>query len=144
MRGRCIEDNANIDRLIGATIENVMTKDELVGEDYFFEGVILAIKTTKGTMYFSRDDILGDEVFIEDGLDELKKMIGEEIKDAYESFNDDYQDDENKYTFYNISTHNYSTSLRFYLTWNNYYSESMRLYWEENQAHVDYVNKFFN
>ena len=144
MRGRCIENNVNIDRLIGATIENVMTKDELVGEDYFFGEVILAIKTTKGAMYFSRDDILGDEVFIEDGLDELKKMIGEEIKDAYESFNDDYQDDENKYTFYNISTHNYSTSLRFYLTWNNYYSESMTLYWEENQAHADYVNKFFN
>lgn len=118
-------------RLIGAKI--IKINDDI--DNVFCCPSLLSIKTSKGTLKFSHNDFMGN-VWLEDGLEDLEKMIGETILHAevIENYNEDRLDECDEsytWTYYKISTLNHDCTLRFYGTSNGYYSEDVEVEWEE-------------
>jgi hypothetical protein len=110
--------------LIGTTILSTTTH---------YNDNLLYIKTDKGTMRFYHDQECCEQVWLEDGLEDLEKMIGEKvlhaevIEDALDEYDDSYT-----WTYYKISTLNHDCTLRFYGTSNGYYSEGIDIEWNGN------------
>lgn len=70
-----------------------------------------------------------EDVYLEDGLEDLKNLIGEEILQAYETTNRGLNDEGTyTYTFYTLSTFYSSATLRWYGSSNGYYSEEVYLF----------------
>ncbi|MGL5803162.1 MAG: DUF7448 domain-containing protein [Cetobacterium sp.] len=114
----------NLDNLVGAKILDV--------DDSGYD--LLKIVTDKGTMRFVHYQNCCEDVSLFDGFDDLKAMIGEEIKFAEETNNgktDDYEPhDSYTWTFYKISTMWKDVTLRFIGESNGYYSEEVDLLWD--------------
>jgi hypothetical protein len=108
-------------RLVGAKILSIKEKCS--------EDTILCIETDRGVMEFVHEQDCCEQVFLEDGLDDLKRMIGQIVLFAEEVFEEreplDENDDSFTWTFYKISTINKDCTLRFYGCSNGYYSEDV-------------------
>lgn len=119
-----LKDVADLNNLIGATILDV-TKDGIG---------MLDIKTDKGDMVFYHYQDCCEYVWLDDGYEELKAMIGEKIVFAEEIRSSDRGDHKPyvscTWTFYKISTQWKDVTLRFIGESNGYYSESVDLRWE--------------
>ena len=114
--------------LIGATILSATTH---------YNDNLLYIKTDKGTMRFYHAQQWSEQVWLEDGLEDLEKMIGEKVLHAeviknYDEVPLDEDDDSYTWTYYKISTLNHDCTLRFYGTSNGYYSEDVDIGWNGN------------
>lgn len=97
---------------------------------------LLVIKTNKGNMFFYYWWDCGNNVHLEDGFEDLRKMIGEQILQAEVVVNREseplYEWDESyTWTYYKISSLNHDCTLRFYGSSNGCYSESVNIRWEE-------------
>lgn len=120
-----------IKKLIGAKILDVKKLEEV--------DELLDIITDKGVMHFYHDRDCCESVWLEDGFDDLKAIVGEKIINAEVIINHDegeaFPDTEDSYTwtYYKISTLNHDCTLRFYGTSNGYYSEEVDLIWRKNK-----------
>ncbi|MGL5049135.1 MAG: DUF7448 domain-containing protein [Fusobacteriaceae bacterium] len=74
-----------------------------------------------------------EAVWLEDGIEELERMIGQKVLNAYSDYHDDLTQEElgsnmsASWTFYNIATKNTDACLRFVGTSNGNYSETVEL-----------------
>lgn len=121
--------------LIGATILSVNPNTNRRDD------ALLYIKTDKGTMTFYHAQQWSEQVWLEDGLEDLEKMIGEKVLHAeviknYDEDALDEEDDSYTWIYYKISTLNHDCTLRFYGTSNGYYSEGVDIEW--NGVEVQY------
>lgn len=111
-----------LENLVGATILSINTK-----HNYDF----LVLETDKGTMRFYHEQDCCESVWLEDGLEDLEKMVGEKILHAevVVKWNEgsplDEYDESYTWTYYKISTLHHDCTLRFYGTSNGYYSEDI-------------------
>lgn len=131
---------ANLDCIVGQNILKIITPSDIL-EEYgenadVFDEVKLAVELSDGILYFIHEQDCCEDVYLDDGLEDLKSMVGEKILNAYEAKSSDavvpadalesatvY--DSYTYTFYNISTAKHDTCLRFIGISNGYYSEDM-------------------
>lgn len=93
---------------------------------------IAFIETDKGKLFFSGTEIPGLYVvyWLEDGLEDIKKMIGETILDVdvnYEEGDKAFQ----SWSYYKIKTLNHDAHLRFCGDSNGHYCELVMCEWEE-------------
>lgn len=70
-----------------------------------------------------------ESVYLEDGFDDLKELVGQEILQAYVTTNNEISEwgDSTTWTYYTINTFYGSASLRWVGESNGYYSESVSL-----------------
>lgn len=116
-------------KLIGKKIIKI---EEGIGEN------LLTISTDNGSMNFYHYQDCCETVWLEDGLKDLEKMIGEIVlqADIIESHDDgalNQWDESYTWTYYKISTLHNDCTLRFYGTSNGYYSESVDIEWVEGE-----------
>ena len=114
-----IEEQEDIGMLVGEVISNV---------DYSSDDEILRIKTLSGRefmMYHQQDCC--ETVYLEDGLEELRDLMGEEVCGAREDISTSGDTDEGteKWTYYHIATKTQNCCLRWYGSSNGYYSEEV-------------------
>lgn len=130
--------------IIGAKITDVSQ-----GDEYDF---LLTISTNKGlTLKFYHEQDCCESVWLEDGFDDLKSMIGKEILDIEYIFNqtdEPLEDVDDSYTWHytNIKTIDKDCQLRFFGTSNGFYSEDIdftidALYHKEDVVRTLYSNK---
>lgn len=127
-----------LQELIGTKIIDVtlFDYDNFTEEDGEYIINLLGIKTDKGNMFFYYWEDVGNNVHLEDGFEDLRKMIGEQILKAEVVINRedeplDEWDESHTWTYYKISSLNYDCTLRFYGSSNGCYSESVNIRWEE-------------
>lgn len=96
---------------------------------------LLFITTNKGLLHFYHNQDCCESVWLEDGFEDLKRMIGEKVFSAKEVTNHNIgemlpcSDVSFTWTYYNISTLYHDCTLRFYGTSNGWYSESVDVEW---------------
>lgn len=120
--GKCIHD---IDVLTNCTVIDVCHYDD----------TDVVIETDKGILLLYHERDCCEKVWLEDGYEELKQIIGEKIIKAEMCCSRenplDCQDEDDTFTwtFYKISTFNHDVSLRFYGMSSGWYSEKIDIKW---------------
>lgn len=115
------EVNQTMKNLIGATILSATTH---------YNDNLLYIETDKGTMRFYHDQECCESVWLEDGLEDLEKMLHAEVIENYDEDALNEYDYSYTWTYYKISTLNHDCTLRFYGTSNGCYSEDVDIEWD--------------
>lgn len=127
--GNLISHNPTLETVRGVDVQNAIlnnvkyakiTRVEVIngGSKVRVDAPILILATSMGVLEFHSTDNCCGVTYLEDGADELKAMIGEQIlsisvvSNRDSAYGTEYEWD--VYTFYKIETLNHSCTLRFY------------------------------
>ncbi len=125
-------DNSILECIKNSKIINIKYHEDI--NEFSKDTLILEIETTKGILEFRATDTCCGRTELIDGLEDLNKMLNEEILHI-DSYSNRYEVERwNVYTFYKISTFNHDATLRFYEGSN--YSKYMKIAFIPNSKKI--------